>query len=134
MSNQPAITDYLESPYIIEVAVVLVFGIALIFAYRKGRKIAWAPLSAWRRFMVIVGWTGLTLAVFTWCGLLYITVSALRTAVETSFPKPASLVFVFFGGILYFFLLSMSGTAFSAASGTARSDIMEMIGRRDPTE
>ena len=131
MSNGPTLSDYLASPYIIEVAVVLVLGIALIFPWRAGRRISWAPLTAWRKFMVIVGWTGFVLAALTWCSLLYITVSALRTAVDTNLPKPASLVFVIFGGMLYLVFLSMSGTAFRSATGSARGDIMEMIGRKD---
>ena len=131
MSNGPSLSEYLASPYIIEVAVVMVLGIGLILPLRTARKIRWGPLTVWRRFMVIVGWTGFVLAALTWCSLLFITVSALRTAVETNSPKPASLVFVIFGGILYLVLLSMSGTAFRSATGSARGDIMEMIGRKD---
>jgi len=53
----------------------------------------------------------------------------LRTAVETSFPKPPGLIYILFGGFLYLLLTSLAGSAFQASTGSAREDIMKKIGK-----
>ena len=119
---------YLQSPYVLEVIAVLVFLVGMIFPLRDGLKIAWRPLSAWRRMFVILGWVFLAMAAIVWIALIYLTVSAWMVAVENYYPKPFSFLYVIFGGFLYFFLVMCSGASFSTASGSARDDILRKLG------
>ena len=129
MNSNPSIGDYLSSPYFIEVVVVFLFGIALYFLVRKGRRIEWEPLSGWRKFNVVVGWLFTALATLTWIALLVLVIGALQTAVENYYPKPASLVFVILGGALFFILGGIGGSAFDVAHGSARGDIRKWMGK-----
>lgn len=127
-SARATVSLYLQSPYVVEVIAVLIFLLGMIFPLRDGLKVAWRSLSAWRRVFVALGWVFLAMAAIVWIGLFYLTVSAWMVAVENYFPKPPSLLYVIFGGFLYFFLVMCSGVSFSTASGSARDDILCKLG------
>jgi hypothetical protein len=131
VDNGAELSAYLQSPYLIEVVVALLLGIALIFLVRRGRRVDWPPSSAWRRFLVYVGWFFAAAAFVTWCLVIWIVVEAWIDSINPNIPKKPSLVFLIFGGMLYFTLAGISGSAFDASSGSARSEIMRRIGRRD---
>lgn len=122
---------YLQSPYIVEVIVALLLGVALIFLWRRGRGVDWPPAGAWRGFLVYAGWFFAVAALVTWCLVIWIVVEAWLDSVNPNIPKKPSLVFLIFGGMLYLALAGISGTAFNASSGSARSDVMKKIGRTD---
>ena len=122
--------EYLESPYVIEVVVALLLGLALIPLWRRARRIDRPQANAWRRFLVYVGWFVAFLSLLTWWLLLWIVCEAWIDSVNPALPKKPSLIFLIFGSMLYFFLISLSGSAFEASSGDARSEIMRRIGRR----
>ena len=130
MSDGANFGELLRSAYVIEVVIALLLGIALIPLIRSARRIEWPPSSRWRHFLVYVGWFLGIAAFITWCLLLWIVGEAWIDSINPNLPKKASFIVLILGGILYFFLVSMSGTAFRASSGSARSDVMERVGRR----
>jgi len=77
---------------------------------------------------VVLGWVFLGMAAIVWIALIYIAVSAWMVAVENYFPKPPSLLYVIFGGFLYFFFVICSGASFSTAPGSARDDVLRKLG------
>ena len=131
MNSEPSLIDYLTSLYFVEVVIAVLFGIALWLLVRKGRSISWPRETKWRSFLVIVGWFFTAIAAVFWAFLVYLMVGAWLTSMNPHVPKPASIVFLFIGAFVYFALTGIAGTAFQAATGSAREDIMEMIGRKD---
>ena len=131
VSDGPGLSDYLQSPYIIEVGIALLLGIALFFLIRRGRRVDWPPKNGWRGFLVIAGWTLTVVAVVIWILLVWITVNAWIDSMNPALPKKPSLIFLFLGGIVYFAIAGAAGTCFEASSGSARRDVMRKIGRAD---
>jgi len=131
VSDGASLADYLQSPYVIEVVVALLLGLALLFLLRRARRVEWPPASPWRHFLVYVGWFFAVVAFILWCFLLWIVGEAWIDSVNPDLPKKPSLVFLIFGGLLYLALVGISSNAFVASSGSARSDIMRKIGRKD---
>jgi len=109
--------------------VAALLGAGLLLAVRDGRKADWPADSAWRRFVVLIGWLFALVAVLLWAGLLILMIDALLTSMHPSAPKPASMIFFIAGGLYYLVLISIAKTAFRAARGSARSDSMDKIRR-----
>lgn len=104
--------DYLHSPYLLEALAVVLFGIALYVIFRRGRRLAWPELTPGHKAVAVAGWGSYALGAALWCVLLVIVLSAWHTAVSTNNPKPPSLYYVIFGGLLYFFLMGVASTCF----------------------
>lgn len=129
MEQAPGIVDYLQSPYIIEVVVVLLLGWFLRSPWRLARHASWRSLSGWRRLSLVIGWFCFLLAVAAWLFLLYVSVSALHTSLDPTVPKPFSLIFVLIGGFAYLLIIGFAGLALDAAVRSVRDDIRQMTGR-----
>ncbi|MGI9261059.1 MAG: hypothetical protein ACR2QR_03430 [Woeseiaceae bacterium] len=129
MSSGAGISDYLQSGYVIEVVIALLLGLALIPLFRRGLRVDKPAANRWRQFLVYAGWFLTIAAIAIWCLILWIVGVAWIDSVNPSLPKKPSLVFLIIGGMLYFFLVGIAGTAFEASSGTAKSDIMKKFGR-----
>lgn len=117
------------SLYLVEVLVALLLGLALIPLWRLGRRVDWPPETAWRRFLVCLGWVVTVIAVLLWVFVAWVVIEAWIDSMNPDLPKRASLLVLVFGAFVYLALVSLAGTAFRASSGSARSDIMERIGR-----
>ena len=117
--------------YLVEVLVALLLGLTLIPLWRRGRRVDWPPETAWRGFLVCIGWFVFVVATLIWVFVVWIVTEAWIDSMNPDLPKRASLVFLIFGGLVFLALTGFSGTAFHASSGSARSDIMERVGRSD---
>lgn len=129
MNNGAGLAEYLNSLYLVEVIVALVLGLLLVPVLRRGSRVDRPPTNAWRKFLVIFGWLSTAGAIVTWLAVLLITVIAWIDSVNPDIPKKPSLLFLVLGGFLYLVLLGFAENAFRGSSGTARSDIMQKIGR-----
>ena len=117
--------------YLIEVLVALLLGLALIPPWRRGRRVDWPPETAWRGFLVCIGWFVFVVATMLWAFIVWLVFEAWIDSMNPDLPKRASLLFLIFGGLVFLTLAGFAGTAFHASSGSARSDIMARIGRRE---
>lgn len=131
MNPNPSFGEYLASPYLALVVMVLLLSIAWIISLRRVRRIDWPRETKWRSFMLVTGWMFTVLAILFWSGLLYIAVSGLRSDVENYFPRKPSFELSILGVFIYFFLLSLANTAVKASHGSARGDILKMTGREE---
>ena len=129
MYRSPIISDYFTAFYFVEVMICLLLGIVLLLAVRKGRRVDWPPINVWPRLSVFTGWLFVGLGTLTWVGLMYVMIRAWLMDVQTDYPKQPALVFLVLGGLLFIMLIGIARSAFHASSGSAREDIMKMLGK-----
>ncbi len=110
----PSLTDYLNSPFLVEVVIVLVFGIALLLTLFRAWRIAWPGQQRGRRVVVSIAWLVLVVTTLWWAGMLFFTIEALRSDVETYFPKKVGIVVPLIGGAVYFAMIALSNALLSA--------------------
>lgn len=113
----PSFSDYLNSPFFIEVAIVLVFGIAFLLTLVRAWKIGWSRQQSWRLVAIVSGWFMLAVTILWWAGMLFLTVEALRSDVETYYPKKVGIFVPLLGGLVYFTLIAISNALLSAGRG-----------------
>lgn len=130
MAVSPGLTDYLQSPYLIEVVVILLLGWFLRSPWRLAIRNRGPSHYGWRLFSLITGRLCLALATAAWLFLVYVTVSALHTSFNPSVSRPPSLVFVIVGGFAYLMIVGFSGLALDAAVGRLGED-RRRINNRD---
>ncbi len=114
----PSVSDYLNSPFLIEVVIVLVFGIALLLTLFRARRIAWPRQQRGRRAAIFIAWLVLVATTLWWAGMLFLTVEALRSDVETYFPKKVGIFVPLIGGLVYFVLIALSNALLAAGRET----------------
>ena len=114
----PSVSDYLNSPFLIEVVIVLVFGVALLLTLFRARRIAWSRQQRGRRAAILIAWLALVATTLWWTGMLYLTIEALRSDVETYFPKKVGILVPLIGGLVYFLLIALSNALLSAGRET----------------
>ncbi len=117
----PSVSDYLNSPFLIEVVIVLVFGVALLLTLFRARRIAWPGQQRGRPAAKLVAWLVLVATMLWWTGMLFLTIEALRSDVETYLPKKVGIFVPLIGGLVYFALIALSNALLSAGRETPDS-------------
>ena len=110
----PSLSDYLNSPFLIEVVIVLVFGIALLVTLFRAWRIEWPRQQRGRRVSIWIAWLVLVVTALWWAGMLFFTIEAVRSDVETYFPKKVGIFVPLIGGLVYFMLIAIINALLSA--------------------